>query len=230
MNEQAPRSFESSCPGSAVAGDCLGVRGLPATRTELDALVVNLLHRIQVAFPFSIKGKVLVARMGLQDTRALRLLIAYARIHWRRHEIVGVPGEGYRWGGEDPAIYKAAGNDVFRRARCYLFLASLYRRQGTATAIAQLALDAIGHAVPADQSARNDDLAALVAVEGVGVGDVLDALIGELAASAEGRQALERAGSKHASVLMPKAVVDGIVAGLDDIKRRLLGGAAAKGG
>jgi hypothetical protein len=224
-NESTPRT-EPTIPG-----DCLGLRGLPDTRIGLDALVADLLTRMQTSYPQSVASSSLVLNLGLDDTRALRLLIAYARIHWRRHEIVGVPGEGYRWGGEDPAIYKAAGNDVFRRARCYLFLASLYRRQGTATAIAQLALDAIGHrtGIEAYGHRPNDDLAALVAAEGVGVGDVLDALIGELAASEEGRQALERAGTKHAEVLMPKAVVDDIIRGLDDMRRRLLGGVAKAG-
>lgn len=202
--------------------DCLGERGLPETRDALDALWRLLEDILRVASPHSIAGGTLVERLGIRDTRALRLLVAYGRIHHQQHRIVGVPGSGYVWAGELKALYRAAAADAQRRGRCYFYLVSLYKRQGIATAMAQLALDFVSERT-ADGVPHADDLAALAAAEGVGPADVLDALIGELAASPEGRQAIERVAARRADVLLTPEVRRGILNHLDAVRQAVAG-------
>lgn len=205
------------------AADPLGMRGLPDRRDALDGLWRGLCDRLAAIGPRAIEGRALVVQMGLRDTRALRLLVAYGRVWHHEHKIVGVAGSGYLWGGDDPKVYKAAAEDARRRGRCYLFLSALFRRQGSAMAIAQLALDAVGHGA-GEAGPPADDLAALVAAEGVRIGDVLGALIGVLSETPDGREVLQQVASEHAAVLLPASVADELARDLDAIKQRILGG------
>ena len=204
-------------------GDPLGQRGLPETRYGLDFLAQDLCRRLQAAGSTGIRGRQLVAELALQDTRALRLLVAYARVHKHVHQIVGVPGSRYFWGDcFEKGLYKQAIADCQRRGRCYFFIAALHGRQGTAMAAAQMVFDWFEQQVP-PEARRSDDLAALVAAEGVGVADVLDAIITRLAATAEGKKALADVGQRHAQVLLPAEVLARLATKLADLREEVLG-------
>jgi len=182
--------------------DPLGERQLPRRRAELDLLWDCLCLRLQAAGGDPIAGKRLVADLALMDTRALRLLVAYGRVHHREHRIVGLAGSGYLWGGDDAAIYAGAAEDARRRGRCYMYLYSLFHRQGAAVAIAQLALDAV-QAGPGSA----DDLRALIAADRVSVEDVLAEMIRAVRQQPGGEDALRRVGEAHADVLLPRRVI-----------------------
>ena len=207
-------------------GDPLGIRGLPEDRLSLDALLQNLCDRLVVCGAHRIRGKQLADELGLPSTRALRLLVAYGRVHHHYHQIVGLPGDGYCWGDADPEVYKRTIADNERRARCHFFIAALHRRQGTAMAAVQLIFDFMEHQIPASRR-RNDDLSALVAAEGVSTTDFLDAFISSLAQSDEGRATLAQVAAKHADILVPKVDLEAALSQLDQV-RALLTGAARR--
>jgi hypothetical protein len=150
-------------------GDPLGQRHLPDERRHLDWLVSDLCRRLASAGQTGLRSQQLVAELGLRDARALRLLVAYARVHHRVHQIVGVPGNRYYWGDCRPELYRQVVEDCRRRGRCYLFLASLHQRQGVAETAAGMVFDwfAADHPV--------DDLAASLAITGKAADELLRA-------------------------------------------------------
>lgn len=189
--------------------DPLGRGGLPDTRTGLDHLLVDLCRRLRAAGPPGLGGRRLAEDLQLPDTRALRYLVAYGHVHHRIRQIVGIPGHGYVWGDASPEIYRTQAAACHQMGRCHLFLSMLYRRRPAAVQMAQLVLDFVRHGdeearSSGGQSARQpDELSAMMASEGVQVGDVIDALITQLASTDDGRDVLKRVGDRHADVLIP---------------------------
>ena len=208
--------------------DPLGMRGLPVSRVPLDSLVNELCRRIHDAGTSGIAGKRLAADMGLRDTRALRLLVAYARVHRHLYQIVGIPGSGYVWGEADRdtpragTIYKHAIRDATRRGRCYLYIASLHRREGIGAGVAQMVMDWMSDR-DADGERHGDELAAMLAIDGSTIADVLDELIARVAATPGGPAALAGVAQRHRDVLLPRDEIDAVVAALDAAKARLVG-------
>jgi len=185
----------------------LGVRGLPAVRAELDAMVTDLCSRLAAAGDGGIRGSQLAEELGLEgNTRPVRLLVAYARTHHHRHEILGVPGEGYYWGpAVGPEAARRIANMARRMGRCWFFIGSLLKREGAAMATVQMIFDFMQ---TAPGSGEYDDLATLVAAEGTSVAHVLDGIITRLGQSDEGRKALADIGRKHAEVMLPAGILD----------------------
>lgn len=207
-------------PQRAVPADCLGIRGLPKMRYELDALAHRLCQRLAAAGGAGVTGSRLATELGLTSTRALRLLVAYSRVHHHYHQIVGLPGFGYLWGECAPAVYKTAIRCAERMARCFFFIAALHRRQGAAIAAVQLMFDFLEYNVPEGQR-HHDDLAALVASEGVNVTQFLDSFMGSLAETDQGRRVLANVGRRHAAVLVPEAERTAMLKDLDALRDRL---------
>lgn len=189
--------------------DPIGLAGLPGDRGDLDALLVDLCRRLRAAGSVGLSGRRLADDLELPDTRCLRHLIAYGHVHHRIRQIVGVPGQGYVWGDANPELYRTQAAACHQMGRCHLFLSMLYRRRPAATQMAQLVLDFVRHgddgsAGPGEQQRRQpDELSAMMASEGVQVGDVIDALISQLASTDDGREILRRVGDRHAEVLIP---------------------------
>lgn len=206
--------------------DPLGMRGLPDRRDQLDRKADLLCVWLRGRGKTGLSGKSLASNLYLRDTRALCLLVAYARVHKHRHEIVGIPGQGYVWGDADSGtdasggIYKRAIRDAKRRGRCYLFIASLHGRKGVAMAAAQMVFDFMS--TEGDDGERHtDDLAAMLALDGSSVADSLDAFITKVASTDDGRAALRTVAEKHRDVLLPGEVLDGVLADLDQIRDKL---------
>ena len=129
INER--QSKTSAAPAASVAAwspaDCLGKRGLPAVRADLDALVEDLCCRVRAAGETGLRGRQLAAEMKLSGTRALRLLVAYAQIAKGRREIVGVPGSGYSWGPAAPDARRRMADHARKMGRDWFAKASVYQ-------------------------------------------------------------------------------------------------------
>lgn len=188
--------------------DPVELRGLPRTRGELNRLLGSLCERLIATLGGVVRGKQLVADLELTGTRALRLLIAYGHVHHRLRQIVGVPGDGYVWGDCRPAIYAEMTRHARRMGRCWLFNATLYGRKPALVEAAQLVFDWVGGVPGEGREPRRDELAALMATDGVGVEELLGALVSRLSKTDEGRQVLGRIGERHASVLLPADAFD----------------------
>jgi len=202
-----------------IQADPLGLAGFPDTRAALNGMVTMLCRELVMAGGEARVGAELSRELFATDeTRPVRHLVAYARVHRRVHQIVGIPGAGYVWA--DPAtetgrqILGSAVDTATRMARCFLFIAALHRRRGVAIAVVQMLFDFMQHNVPADQR-RSDDLAAMFAAEGVGIAGILDAFIGELAQTAEGKATLAAAGAKHAQYLITAEAHEQLLAQVD---------------
>ena len=168
------------------AADPIGLRGLPEDREGLDRMLTELCARLKSAGKHGLKGLQLAFELGLgRDTRAVRELIAYARVHKRIHQIVGVPGSRYFWGDAAPDLYVRMIRHAERCGRDWFYLAALFRRQGLGDALAQQVFDFL-------RPDAGDELAALVARDGADAGDVLEALLDRLAESPAGQARLER--------------------------------------
>ena len=206
--------------------DPLGRDGFPDYREDLDHMVVVLCDLLAGEAPAWISGKRLSLLFWPHDrtgaTRSLRLLTAYARVHRHKHQIVGLPGQGYVWADE----HTQAGREILQRAvamstrmgRCFFYTAALHRRQGIAMAAVQLVFDFMEHQ-RADRP--NDDLAALFASEGTSIQDFLDRFVAELARSEEGRQVLRETGRRHASVLVSADMRAAWLATLDHVSGQI---------
>jgi hypothetical protein len=209
-------------------GDPLGLGGLPEVRDGLDYLVDDLCRRLASFGRDGIGGRWLANTLHLRNTRSLRLLVAYARVHLHRHEIVGLPGQGYVWGECDRAVYKKSILDNMKRGRCHFFIASLLKREGSAMAAVQMVFDWMEHEVPTSDR-HNDELAALVASEGVNVATFLDTMVRRLAETERGREVLAQVGQNHAAVLIPKEILTATIKKLDEVRDELLtAGATAR--
>ena len=145
METDKRQSKTSAAPAASVAAwspaDCLGKRGLPAVRADLDALVEDLCCRVRAAGEKGLRGRQLAAEMALTGTRALRLLVAYAQIARGRREIVGVPGSGYVWGPAAPEARRKMAGHAHRMGLDWLRKASDYNRP---TSSPQLPLEFTG--------------------------------------------------------------------------------------
>ena len=188
--------------------DPVELRGLPRTRGELDRLLRSLCDRLIAALGDGLRGTELVVELELTGTRALRLLVAYGHVHHRLRQIVGVPGDGYVWGDCRPQIYAEMTGHARRMGRCWLFNATLYGRKPALVEAAQLVFDWVGGVPGEGREPRRDELAALMATEGVGVEQLLGTLVSRLSKTDEGRQVLGRIGERHASVLLPAEAFD----------------------
>lgn len=109
------------------AGDPIGLRGLPADRAALDALLANMVERLKVCGETGLRGPQLAAELRLAGTRPLRLLRAYAELCRGIYQIVGIPGGGYKW-TEDAAAHHQASREAERRGRDYMRLAGVHRK------------------------------------------------------------------------------------------------------
>jgi len=188
-----------------------------------DALAAELCQRLEAAGPRGIGGSRLAQDMHLAGTRSLRRIIAHARVKHHRHEIVGLPGDGYFWGPFDPEKVNRVIAQCARFGRCYFFISSLLKRQGAAMAMVQMVFDFM-ESRAGGGSREADDLAALVASEGVTPIVVLEQMITRIADTQEGRDALAALGRKHASVLLPRDTIDKVLALLEQTRTALLTG------
>jgi len=198
----------------------LGLRGLPRTIEVLDAYEGALCSRLRSAGGHLVPGKRLFLELQLEDARALRLLVAFAHVHRRRWQIVGVPGSGYCWGPDNPEAVKTMIAHARRMGRCWLHSSALYRGGDVAATAAGWLFDWM--AEPSAVSGTPDELGAMVAAEGGGIGDVLEHLVTRLSASEDGRRTLQDLGRRHGDVLIPSAALDDVLAGLDGVRRSLL--------
>jgi len=184
--------------------DPIGLRGLRNWRVGLNNELADLCDRLIGAGGQTLRGRQLATEMDLTGTRALRLLVAYGHVHHRLRQIVGVPGDGYVWGPARPAVYAEMTAHARQMGRCWLFNATLYGRRSAVVEAAQLAFDWVG-GLPGDpdRKPRSDELAGLMASEGVGVEELLEAMVTRLSRTDHGRKVLGRVGSRHASLMVP---------------------------
>lgn len=198
--------------------DPLGMRGLPRHRAGLDVLVTQLCERLELRSPRAISGGDLARALGLEGTRALRLLCAYARIHHGRHEIVGKPGEGYSWlpSQEDQA---AAARAARRMARCWLYLATLHGRQGVAMGAVNTLFDMMEFG---GAERHSDDLSALLASDGSSIADALEAFIQRLAQTDEGRRVISDVVSRNREIVLSEAVVEELLGQVDKLRGQIV--------
>jgi len=206
-------------------GDPIGRRGLPSGRIALDGLLARLRILLVAAGSEGIQGERLAAALELaKGTRALRALVAYGQVHHHIHQIVGVPGKGYFWGDCVEGLYKRMARSCEKFGRDYFYKGALMKRQGLAMATVQMVFNFMEHEVPAARR-FNDDLAALVASEGVTVADVMNAMVGSLRETPEGRAVLADVGRKHADVLVAAETLERLGEELEKIRNELLAAA-----
>ena len=133
-----------------------------------------------------------------------------------------MPGRagGYFWApcvSDDFRKHVAAING--RMGRCFFYLRSLIQRKGIAMAAVQTVFDWVER--PTD-SKQNDDLAALVAAEGITMTDVFESMVTRLGETEEGKKVLQTVGTKHAELLVPRDVLDDALAAVDGARMSLL--------
>jgi len=129
------QSRASAAPAASVAAwfpaDCLGKRGLPAVRAELDALVDDLCSRLRAAGAGGLRGRQLAAEMALTGTRALRLLCRYAIYAKGETSIIGLPGTGYKWSENCPGAAARMAKHSRSMGLRWLGRSSAYKRACT---------------------------------------------------------------------------------------------------
>jgi len=207
--------------------DPLGLRGLPAERADLDAMWADMRDRVRSCGDQGIRSARLAAEIGLEPgrhaARPIRLLVAYGRVWLRDTDILGVPGDRYYWGPARLGLRPQVIRQARRMGRCYFFIATLLGKGSTATAAVQLVFDFMGHR-PADSAdpPPSDDLAALVASQGVTVADFLESAVTTLAETDDGRQMLRGLTRRHADILMPRQALADLANDLAALRARLL--------
>jgi len=203
--------------------DPLGVAGLPEARGDLNCLLLDLCHRLVVAGGAFILGRRLVQELRVENERALRLLVAYGRVHHHIRPIVGIYGQGYCWADladKPTAVYALARGQAVATARCHLFLSTLFGRDDGAMGLVQMVF-------PFAANDPADDLAALLTAKGIGHEQVLEAMIAHCrAAGEEGVQAIRRVAARNQDVLIPADRLADIRKRLGEITRELTPGAA----
>jgi len=191
------------------AADPIGMAGLPETRDGLDRRLADLCKRLMAGTGGFIKGRRLAEDLALEDTRALRLLAAYGHVHHRIRQIVGIAGTGYCWGDSPfvPAdVYWTASGQARAMGRAHFFLAAIYGHRPAHVELAQLCLNL----VEPEPDQRRDELAAMLAADGVGTEELLDGMLSLLRAKPDGREILARIGSRHREVLLPAETIEEI--------------------
>lgn len=204
--------------------DPLGLPSFPQFRTELDAMAGRLCDRLKDSYRQWVGGDLLSREMfGQSCTRTLRLLVAYARVHLKIVEIIGKPPCGYIYAEQNTDWGEVLLADAVERAtvmgRSWLYIAGLHRRKGAAMAAAQMVFDWVQHHVPDDQR-RTDELAAMFAAEGVGIGEILDAMASRLTTSDEGKRTLADFGQRHAQYLMTPEMQHSLVDQAEQLARQ----------
>lgn len=194
--------------------DPIGLIGLPDTRAELDAKLLELCNRLAAAAGQMVSAHRLVDEMHLSDDRTLRLLLAYGHVQHRIRSLVGIEGVGYCWGDLSPGAYERAAAVAQRKGLCSMYLASLYSRKPPAVQIAQMALGF--------NDGRNDELDAWLAGENITPSGLIEAIISTFAGTAEGRMALAEVGARHADLLMPETLHKELLNMLDEMRARLV--------
>jgi len=184
------------------SADPMGLAGLPDTRHDLNAMLMDLCRRLVIGGGQILRGDRLVAAMGLENARALRLLVAYGRVHHHLRPIVGIYGQGYCWAdlADNPAeVYSLARGQAIETAKCHLFLSTLFSRADDAMGLVQLVFPFAKIDAPG-----SDDLAALLAAKGIDREQVLEAMIAHCrAAGEEGIAAIRRVAARHQDVMIP---------------------------
>lgn len=198
-------------------GDPLGLRGLPRHRAGLDGLVRDLVATLQAAG--HLRSCQLVAALGIDDARALRLLVAYTRVHHGRHEIIGIPGEGYLW-GESPEAQLLAAKKARRMARCYLFISTLHQRQGVAMSAVGMLFDMMEYRV---DRRPGDDLSALLAADGASIADALEVFLRELAKTDDGQKVIADVVARNREIVLSESAVAELLGDIDALRRRVSG-------
>lgn len=198
--------------------DAIGARGLPDRRYDLDELVVRYVAWL-IAEPDIVRGRDVAAELGLPGTRAVRALTAYARVHHRIADLVGLPGAGYCWAHNVPRSRDRAARAARRNGLDDLFLAALYEGRRPGAAIGQMALRFTG-SLPAEVDEDTGEAVAYATVAAADHGETLTAmlvdLVSELRQHEAGRRALAVAGEAHRDVLVP-------VETLEDLEGQLAG-------
>jgi hypothetical protein len=182
-----------------VPGDPLGKHGLPSDRVGLDEMLVDLCRRLISAGHLGVRGRQLAEEMHLQNTRSLRLLVAYGHVHHRLRQIVGVNGKGYVWGPFQPTVYLTMALHAKKMGRDFFFNSTLYGKSAPQVQAAQLLLDFVG----TDQPGPPDELSVLMSSHNVTIEQVINSLVDLVKDTDKGRQVLRRVGDRHASVLLP---------------------------
>ena len=129
-----------------------------------------------------------------------------------------MPGAGYVWGDSLPGSYDRMRCQSRRMGRCFFYLSALYGRSAPEVEAAQLLLDFAGSSRP---SSDQDELSILMTSNGVGVGQVLSAIVDILSESPEGIRTLQEFGSKHRQVLVSSDVLDGLESDLTRLQDRI---------
>jgi hypothetical protein len=206
--------------------DPLGMRGLPAERMWLDALAAEMSRRVESMGGRPLTGRRLATELAeyaagtagmppcCLDTRSVRLLTRYVHVHLGDARVVGIPGSGYYWGPAAPGVVARAIADSRRRGRSAFYRASILHGSGTPAALAQLVFDFMGAGQAGDRQI-DDELAALVAVQGVTMADAMSAMVERMAGTDAGRRALAEIGRRHADVLVPAEALTAIQASLE---------------
>ena len=130
------QSRASAAPAASVAAwfpaDCLGKRGLPSVRADLDALVEDLCCRVRAAGEKGLRGRQLAAELCLSGgTRALRLLCRYAIYAKGETSIIGLPGTGYKWSENCPGAAARMAKHSRSMGLRWLGRSSAYKRACT---------------------------------------------------------------------------------------------------
>jgi|GEM_PF-2642507 len=183
------------------SADPVGLYNLPEDRDGINRLLIELCCRLAVAGGQVIKGSRLVADLGLENDRALRLLIAYGRVHHHVRPIVGVYGGGYCWAdlADNPTeFYELARAQARQTAKCHLFLCTLFARGDGAMGLIQTVFPFAKATAPG-----GDDLAALLTAKGIDHEQVLEAMIAHCRqAGPDGLAAIRRVASRNQDVMI----------------------------
>lgn len=174
--------------------DPIGLRGLPVDRRLLDRLAYDMIERLKSAGNDGLKSRQLVFELGLRSERALRLLVAYARVHHHVRHVVGVPGDRYYWGPAAPIAVARMVRLARRMGRCWFFVAASLAEGGAAQAGAQMVMDFLQCDSPG--TLPTDELSALVSADRAGLADFLEAFIRRLRETPDGAREVDAALSR----------------------------------
>ena len=204
--------------------DPIGMGPIPSERSSLDFLVEKLCKYLKNLNGSTVNGKHLSLELFNEvNTRALRLLVAYARVYHHIKEIVGVPGSGYAWANlqteRGQKLLTQAILQAKQMGRCFFFIAANHKHDSTAMTAAQMVFDWFksGGAISKDEP--GDELSALVNSQGIGVADMLEALVELMGETPDGREALYKVGERHGDLLLPRGVAKQLKAAADEMSR-----------
>ena len=229
----SPAAFTAAARKLRPRGGIFG-RGLPRDGESMHALVVELCHRVRSRAGRDVSGKQLAEEMGLQGPRAVRQLLAFARVGYGLQEIIGQPGSGYAWGPAAPDKYKRFAGHAAKMGRDWLYIAALYGEGDAEANMAQMLLEfaSTAHqrtALGLGDGGGDTGLADLAERRGVTLGGLLDRIVEFMRSHRDTYGAdLDRVAQKHAATLVNteairrvKAVADDMDAKLRDLRNQL---------